>query len=154
MKGASWTTALCVALLLGACASPAPVIVGAKRPPIDPSQVKIYMSPPPLYEDVAMLNASSSSVLTMGGPQQMNKIVDEMKKEAAALGANGVILEGFTDAQTGALGTGVGSQSYSGNGSVGLGVGGSFGIYKKTGRGRAIFVQPEPAPPPEPPPAQ
>ena len=136
-------TALSVALLLGACASPAPVLVGAKHPPIDPAQVKIYMSPPPVYEDVALLNPTSSSLLMPGGSQQMNKIIEEMKQEAASLGANGVILEGFSDAQTGALGTGVGSQSYSGSGSVGVGVGGSFGIYKKTGHGRAIFVPPE-----------
>lgn len=151
MNRASWAAVrgvaavLGLAALLGACTTPAPVVVGSKRPPIDPSQVKIYMSPPPVYEDVAMLNASSSSVLTVGGSQQMNKIIDELKKEAAALGANGVILEGFTDAQTGALGTGVGSQSYSGNSSMGLGVGGSFGIYKKTGHGRAIFLSPEAA---------
>jgi len=135
--------AISLSLLLGACAAPAPVIVGTKRPPISPAQVKIYMSPPPAFEEIATLTASSNSVFLPGGPEQQKKVIEQLKEEAAALGANGVILEGFSDAQTGALGTGVGSQSYSGNTAVGVGVGGSFGIYKKTGRARAIFVAPE-----------
>jgi hypothetical protein len=58
------------------------------------------------------------------------------------LGANGIILEGMSDRQTGLLGAGSGSSSYSGNSAVGVGVGGSLGIYKKSGQGRAIFVFP------------
>jgi len=135
--------AISVVLFVAACAAPAPVLVGAKRPPISPAQVKIYMSPPPAFEEVATLTASSSSVFLPGGPEQQKKVIEQLKEEAAALGANGVILEGFSDAQTGSLGTGVGSQSNSGNTSVGVGVGGSFGIYKKTGRARAIFVPPD-----------
>jgi hypothetical protein len=63
-------------------------------------------------------------------------------RQAAKLGANGIILEGFSDRETGSVGTGVGSDSYSRNSSVGVGVGGSLGIFKKTGQGRAIFVPP------------
>jgi hypothetical protein len=51
-----------------------------------------------------------------------------------------VILEGFSDSETGSIGTGVGSDSYSRNSSVGVGVGGSLGIFKKTGKGTAIYV--------------
>ena len=142
MTGHLRSTVLGLALLLAACATPAPVVVGTKRPPISPSEVKIYLRPPPNYEDVALLDASSSSAFMPGGADQTNKIIEKLKEEAAALGANGVILEAFQDAQTGALGTGVGSQSYSGNTGVGVGVGGSFGIFKKTGKGRAIFVPP------------
>jgi hypothetical protein len=65
-------------------------------------------------------------------------------QQAAALGANGLILEGFSDRETASPGTGTGaaSQSYSRNTAVGVGVGGSFGIFKKTGQARAIFVPP------------
>jgi hypothetical protein len=52
------------------------------------------------------------------------------------------MLEGFSDAQTASVGTGVGSQSYSGNTAVGVSAGGAFGVFKKTGRARAIFVPP------------
>jgi hypothetical protein len=134
------TLSLC--LIAASCASTAPVVVGKARPPISPDQVKIYLSPPPSFEEVAILSASSNSAFTPGGPTQMNKIIAHLKEEAAKLGANGVILEGFSDAETGSLGTGAGSQSYSGHSAVGVGVGGSFGIFKKTGKGRAIFVPP------------
>jgi hypothetical protein len=35
----------------------------------------------------------------------------------------------------------------SSNSAVGVGLGGSLGIYQKTGKGRAIFVEPESTPP-------
>lgn len=130
-----------VALLAG-CGSTAPVIVGHTRPPISPDEVKLYLSPPPSFEDVAMLNAVADSAFKPGGKEQQDKIIAQLKDQAAKLGANGIILDGFSDAQTGSIGTGAGSQSYSGNTAVGVGVGGSFGIFKKTGRGRAIFVPP------------
>jgi hypothetical protein len=56
------------------------------------------------------------------------------------VGANGLILEGFSDVATGSVGTGVGSQSYGRSSAVGVGVGGGIGIFKKTGQARAIFV--------------
>jgi hypothetical protein len=129
--------------LLGACASSGPVMLGPARPAIAPDKVKIYWSPPANFEPIADLNASSHSVFTPGGQQVMDKVIAQLKVEAAKLGANGLMLEGFSDAQTATLGTGVGSQSYSGNSAVGVSAGGAFGVFKKTGRARAIFVPPE-----------
>ena len=129
-------------LLLTACASTAPVIVGRARPAIAVDQVKVYSQPPPVCEDIATLSASTKRAFSPGGAQQIDKVVERLKQQAAQLGANGLILEGFSDAQTVSLGTGVSSQSYSRNSAVGLGVGGSFGIFKKTGKGRAVFVPP------------
>jgi hypothetical protein len=121
------------------------VLIGQARPPIAPAQVRIYSQPPPDYQQIAMLDASSKSAFGTGGQKSVDKVIERLKIEAAKLGANGVILEGFQDAQTGSIGTGGGSSSYSGNSAVGVGVGGSFGIYKKTGHGEAIYV---PGPPP------
>jgi len=135
-----WTRVAIVCVFLGACASSGPVMLGAARPAIAPDQVKVYWSPPPAFDPIADLTASSKSVLTPGGTPQMDKVIARLKEQAAKLGANGVILEGFSDAQTASLGTGVGSESYSRNTAVGVGVGGSFGVFKKTGRARAIFV--------------
>jgi hypothetical protein len=132
-----------VCCLLGACASSGPVMLGPARPAIAPDQVKIYWSPPANFEPIADLNASSHSVFTPGGQQVMDKVIAQLKVEAAKLGANGLMLEGFSDAQSATLGTGVGSQSYSGNSAVGVSAGGAFGVFKKTGRARAIFVPPE-----------
>jgi hypothetical protein len=134
--------ALLVVLALAACAPASHILVGTARPAISPEQVRIYSSAPPVFDEIAILNASSKSVFSPGGQRAIDQVIARLKVQAAQLGANGIILEGFVDNQTGAIGTGVGSESYSRSSSVGLGVGGSLGIFKKTGQGRAIYVPP------------
>jgi hypothetical protein len=129
---------------LSACAPSSHVLVGQARPPIAPDRVKIYSHPPPNYQEIAVLDASSKSAFGTGGQKSVDKVIERLKIEAAKLGANGVILEGFQDSETGSIGTGVGSDSYSGHSAVGVGVGGSLGIYKKTGHGDAIYVPESP----------
>ncbi len=148
-----------IVCLLAACASPTHIITGEVRPPISPDQVVIYPRPPIYYKTIATLDASASSAFGTGGQKSVDKVIARLKIEAAKLGANGIILQGFSDAQTGSIGSGVGSGSASGNTAVGVGVGGSLGIYKKTGHGEAIYVPPLPAPgsipaPPTSPPGQ
>jgi hypothetical protein len=92
--------------------------------------------------EIATLDASSKSAFGTGGQKSVDKVIERLKIEAAKLGANGVILQGFSDAETGSIGTGVGSDSYGNHSAVGVGVGGSLGIYKKTGHGDAIYVPP------------
>jgi len=148
-------------LALSACASTSYVLVGTARPAISAAEVKVYLQPPPTFEDVAALNASADSAFGTGGQASVDKVLQRLKDQAAKLGANGLILEGMSDRQTGSLGGGSGSTSYSGNSAVGVGVGGSLGIFKKTGHARAIFVPagapppplPMSVPPPGPPPA-
>ena len=142
--GRFWALALLVALGLAGCETPTTVVVtGTQHPPISPASVKIYSHPPPVFEEIAILNASSSSMFTTGGQATVDKVIADLKAQAAKLGANGVLLEGFSDSQTGSIGTGVGSTNVSPGSATGVGVGGSLGIYKKTGHGRAIFVEPE-----------
>jgi hypothetical protein len=132
-----------VVAFLTACAPSTHVLVGRARPRITPDQVTIYSHPPATpFEEIATLDASSKSAFGTGGQRSVDKVIERLKIEAAKLGANGVILEGFSDAETGSIGTGVGSESYGNHSAVGVGVGGSLGIYKKTGRGDAIYVQP------------
>ncbi len=132
-----------LAAFTSACAPSSQILVGVARAPISPAEVKIYSQPPTTrFEEVAILNASSKSVFSPGGQGAIDKVVERLKEQAAKLGANGIILEDFSDRVTGSLGTGVGSDSYSRNSSVSLGVGGSVGIFSKTGRGRAIYVPP------------
>jgi hypothetical protein len=133
---------LVAALGLAGCATDAIVLTGTARPPISPADVKIYSQPPAVFEEIAILNASKSSAFTTGGQKTVDKVIAGLKEQAAKLGANGIVLEGFSDRQTGSVGSGVGSSSVSSNSAVGVGVGGSLGIYKKTGHGRAIFVPP------------
>src|ERR1700742_263911 len=140
---------LLAAIGVAACATDSVIVTGRPRPPISPLDVKIYSQPPPMFEEIAILNASKSVAFTTGGQKTVDKVIEGLKEQAAKVGANGIVLEGFSDRQTGALGGGTGSTSYSSNSAVGVGVGGSLGIYKKTGHGRAIFVPPgDQAPPP------
>ena len=133
LSGAAW--------LVG-CAPSSYVLVGTARPPIAPSAVVVYSHPPAVFEEVAILDASSKSVASAGSQRTTDKVVDRLKAEAAKLGANGLILEGFNQTQTASIGSGVGSDSYSGHAAVGVGVTGSLGIFKTTGKGQAIFVPP------------
>jgi hypothetical protein len=126
--------------LLSACASTTQVMVGSARPAISADQVRVYPAPPPKFEDIAVLDASAKSVFGTGGQKSVDKVVERLKVQAAKLGANWLILEGFSDRQSASIGTGVGSESYSGNSAVGVGAGGSFGVFTKTGKARAIFV--------------
>jgi len=117
------------------------VLVGTARPPIAPSLVTVYsQAPAQQFEEIAVLNASSKSMFNAGGLRSTDKVVERLKMEAAQLGANGIILEGFDQTQSASFGTGVSSDSYSSHGSVGLGVGGSLGIFKTSGKARAIYV--------------
>ena len=138
----AFTLAICAATL-SSCANNSVIVTGTQRPPITPAEVKIYSKPPPQFEEIGILNASSNSMFTTGGQKTVDSVIQGLKVEAAKMGANGVILEGFSDQATGSVGTGVGSSSYSGNSASGVGVGGSLGIYTKTGHGRAIYVAPE-----------
>lgn len=135
-----------LAALMTACATDSVVVTGSPRPAIAPAEVKIYWRPPPAFQEIAILNASKNSAFTTGGQKTVDKVIEGLKAQAAKLGANGVILQGFSDSQTGSVGSGVGSSSVSSNSAVGVGVGGSLGIYKKTGHGVAIFVPPESVP--------
>ena len=130
--------AVCVSI--SGCAPAPPKLAGPARAPIPVEQVMIYDVPPANAQDVAILHASSHSVFSPGGPSATDKVVQRLKVQAAQLGANGVVLQGFSDRQTASLGTGVGSESYGRNTAVGVGASGSFGVFKKTGEALAIFV--------------
>src|SRR3984957_7099126 len=149
--------------LLAGCSTSSHVLLGTPRPPITPDQVRVYAQPPAHYEQIASINANSSASLALTGQQNMDKALDRMKAEAAKLGANGILLQGVSDAQTGSIGTGVGSSSYGPHSAVGGSLGGSFALTSKVTQGLAIYVPPDQggapaapfplmAPPPPPPP--
>lgn len=149
------------ALALTGCSTSSHVLLGTPRPPIPPDQVRVYTVPPLHYEQIASINANSSGSLALTGQQNMDKAMERMKAEAAKLGANGILLQGVSEGQTGSIGTGVGSSSYGPHSSVGGSVGGSFALTSKFTQGLAIYVATDPsapaapfplmAPPPPPP---
>ena len=130
-----------VLLALAGCASTSKVMLGQARAPVDPASVQIYSTPPAGSVEIAQLE--SASAVGFGTQGQTDAAVMRLKREAAALGANGVILMGV-----GSSGSPVGMSV--GAGSFGSHVGGGVGIgiptTQKRAAGVAIWV-PNPAPP-------
>jgi hypothetical protein len=132
---------LLLALLAG-CASTSQVMVGQARPPITPDQVRIYNQPPPHYEEVAMLETQSGG-FTYGEQKKMDEVLANLRKSAAALGANGVLLQGHGNAYSGGgVGVGVGGTNYGGHSSTGVGVGFNISPSPKHASAMAIWVDP------------
>jgi hypothetical protein len=132
----------CCAVLIAACSTSSHVLVGTARPPIAPESVRVYLQPPPHYEEIATINASSQGSLALTSQQNMDKAIERMKNEAAKLGANGVLLQGVQDQQTGAIGLGGSNTNVGSSSATGVGVGGSFGLTNKATQGIAIYVPP------------
>lgn len=133
---------LAAAGLLAACANTSHVITGNPRAAIDPAQVALYTTPPVKYEEIAVIDASSQMSFAFGDQKKMDAVIVRLKKEAASLGANGVLLQG-TGSGGGGVGTGVGIGTGIGGGGVSIGTGISLSSPSKTGRGLAIHVPAE-----------
>lgn len=85
-----------------------------------------------------MLEANSTASWALTDQQKSNKAVNRLKERAAALGANGVLLQGVQNQSTGSVSTG---QVWGNAGGLGY-FGGSTNVYMKVGTGIAIYVPP------------
>jgi len=112
-----------IVLMIAACASGSAIVTGNKRAPIAPQQVKIYLDPPAIFEVIGLVNASSDAGWTE--QESMDYAVDELKKQASKLGANGVLLVSSGETTTGVV----------------VGQGYAIPVAAKTVQGKAIFVQ-------------
>lgn len=130
-------------VVLTACAS-SHVLVGTAREPLeDWEQVKVYLEPPAKYETIALLEASDMGANRFSAQSKMNKVVSRLRAEAADLGANGILLQGFDTEYTGSIGSGFGQASLSGNSAYMSGVGYSAAQSNKVGKAIAIYVPEE-----------
>lgn len=128
------------ALALSACAS-SYVLVGQRRPPIAPESVKIYLHPPEAhYEEVALLDTSSKGGFGFTAQGKTNVVIERLKKEAAQLGANGILLQNVNDQSAGSVGTGFAQSTATGNTAFASGFGFTGNINHKHGNGLAIYV--------------
>ena len=137
-------TGLLAAILLAcaACSTSSHVLIGSARPAIPPESVRVYYKPPPQYQEIATVNATSQGSLALTSQQNMDKAMQRLKAEAARLGANGILLQTVHDTQSGSIGAGGGGASYGPNSATGVGVGGSFALTSKVVQGLAIYVPP------------
>lgn len=127
---------------LAGCATTSHVITGKPREPIDASQVTLYSSAPPKYEEIAVIEASSRSSFAFGDQKKMDAVIERLKKEAASLGANGVLLQ-HTGSDGGGGGVGAGIGTGIGGGGVSIGTSIFTTSANKTGRALAIYVPSE-----------
>ena len=116
-------------LFLAGCATGSVILTGTARPSTDPQSVKLYLVEPNKYDVIGTVEAYSDSGWTDQGSQDY--AVAELKKQAAKIGANGVLLT-TTGTQTSTI---VGG---SGNGSIW-----SASVNAKVVQGTAIFVTEE-----------
>lgn len=115
------------ALALAACASGSAIVTGTKRTPITPDHVKLYLEPPAEFEVIGLVNASSDAGWTQQG--SVDYAVAELKKQAAKLGANGVLLLATGETTTTVVG------------GVGTGYVYAVPVTAKTVQGKAIVVK-------------
>ncbi|WP_241904839.1 hypothetical protein [Vibrio splendidus] len=85
------TLALSITLFLVGCASGSAILVGEARDPITPLEVTLYLEAPENYEKIALVDASSDAGMTKQG--SIDYAIEELKNQAAKLGANGVLLQ-------------------------------------------------------------
>lgn len=79
-----------ILLVLNGCASGSALVTGVQRTALDISEVKLYLEAPAQYETIGLVKASSDAGMTQQASQDY--AVEELKKQAAKIGANGVIL--------------------------------------------------------------
>lgn len=86
--------ALAAALLLTACVSVNKSVLRPGLPPVPMESVQVFFETDsiPEYTRVAILNAKGSSGFTNEG-----QMIDKLRKEAAKLGANAIILSGMKE---------------------------------------------------------
>lgn len=131
--------ALATLALLGGCASTDKLMLGEARAPIDPSEVRIYRTPPPGAIDIAEIDASSA--IGFGTRGQDAAVMDRLRQEAAALGANGLLILGRGNSRS-PVGMSVGGGSYGRNSAVGVGIG--IPTTQKQATAVAMYVPPAP----------
>ncbi|QKQ24727.1 hypothetical protein HUE58_06500 [Candidatus Ruthia endofausta] len=117
---------------LGGCASGTTLVTGVKRDAISFEQVRFYQVPPANYEVIAAVRASSEIGFT--DQQNLDMAVEELKIQAARVGANGIILE-----KTGKESTGSYGNFFSNGFGGGFFVGGEN--YSQVITGTAIYVK-------------
>jgi hypothetical protein len=116
-------TLAAVCLICGCATSP--IIVGQLRPPISPEAVHFYRMPPRHFERIAIINSSAGTSWIFPDRPSMELGISRLREQAAALGANGILLERVYDVSAGGLAIGVGGfgstghSFYGGAGSVG-----------------------------------
>lgn len=86
---------------LFSCATGTALVTGIQRTGTDPNSVIIYTEAPDKYEVIGIVTASSDAGWTEQG--DLNYAIEELKKQAAKIGANSIILESVNTSSSGGV---------------------------------------------------
>lgn len=117
--------------VLAGCASTSKVMLGPAFAPVPAESVRVYVDPPAHFQEIARLETDSA--IGFGTPGQTDSAIATLRREAAALGANGVLLLGV-DTVAPPVGVSVGTGIVRSR----MGVFGSVGV--PTSQRRAVGV--------------
>jgi hypothetical protein len=136
--------AACALTALSGCIT-SHVMVGQARPPITADQVRILSrAPAAKYEEIAIIETSSRNSFAVTSQAKRDKVIARLKKAAAKLGANGLLLQDFDYRPAGSVETGIGAAASSGvHASLGIGFDVSGVMSQKSGNGLAIYIEPD-----------
>jgi hypothetical protein len=79
-------------LICSGCTTGSHIVTGNSRPAFTPDAVKLYAAPPEKYEIIGLVNAGLNN---QAGQGDTDNTLKELKKQAAQIGANGVVLTTF-----------------------------------------------------------
>ena len=87
--------------ILKSCYPVSHIIIGETQASIDYTNVKVYHDYPDAFQKIAIIEASSDLAfkdlsIEFTHQQKTNKALDRLKKEAASLGANGIVLQNIS----------------------------------------------------------
>lgn len=88
MKG--YLLALLSFLVLLGCTTSDVIMTGHSRTPVSEDAVQVYLRPPEKFESIGLITASSNSTPIRSHNKQ--SALTELKRKAAELGANGILL--------------------------------------------------------------
>ena len=66
-------------------------MIGTARPPVDPAQVQIHLHPPARYDEIALVTADSRGAFRWSAQGTTDVALERLKREAARLGADGLL---------------------------------------------------------------
>lgn len=142
---AYWLMTILTASLLAACAASHVTMIGEARPAISPSAVRVYTTPPRHYEQIALINSSGGTSWLFPDRESLDTAIQRLRSEAAAVGANGVLLQEVYDEPAGGLSIGVGGFGFGGGRHHFYGGGGGATVgsplINKRVRALAIYVR-------------
>lgn len=90
-----------ISFIILSCASGTALVTGTQHPETSPESVILYTEPPANYEVIGIVTASSDSGWTDQG--SLEYALKEIKKQAAKIGANGILLENVSQSTSGGV---------------------------------------------------